>query len=279
MHLRLRMVRAPSATHRRVIRLVVWSLLAWSFPLEPRVRAEPASTHALGFAVDLGVASTRDDILVPRAFSGPRFALGSRYDGLLGPGILHAELHVAIAYLLDRDTDQAIAIDHAIDVHYVFPLSQHAAYQHALGPALGVDTDVAGLVSWDNAHAYWIATRWLGVAWRAFAPAWPGFRWDISAELPLLGLTSRPETYRHNKQDALDQVTFYLFDVQAHPKPVWFGELQQLRLTVDLWHSASTTFVAHGWALGAETRIVHAVEPRSAFVFRTTLRFSAEWGL
>jgi hypothetical protein len=274
-----RMARAHSLPDRRAIGLPACTLLACTWLLHAHALAETPSRHALGFAVDLGVASTRDDILVPRAFSGPRLALELRYVGLLGPGLLQAELHVAAGYLLDRDAEQAIALDHAIDVQYAFPLDEKAAFQQALGPALGVDTDVAWLVSWDNAHAYWIATRWLGAAWRAFVPAWAGFRWDLAAELPLIGLLSRPEGYRHNKQDALDRVSFYFFDVQAHPKPVWFGELQQLRLTVDLWHSASNSFVAHGWALGAETRIVHATEPRSAFAFRAGLRFSASWGL
>jgi hypothetical protein len=265
----------------RVIKHIAHAGLAWiAFWLWPTAHAtaEPPR-RTLGFAVDTGVASNRDDLIVPRASSGPRLGLSGRYAGVMGPGTLHVQLHLAAAYVLDRDGNPGLAIDHAIGADYVFDLGQRDGLRQAVGPAIGADTDVAGLVSWDNAHAYWIATRWIGVSWRAHMPAWQGWRWDVGIEVPAFGLLSRPPSYRHNKQDALNHVGFYLFDVQSDPTPVWFTELQQLRVAVDLWKGDSANFVARGWALGVETRFAHAVEPQSAFAIRTTLRFTATWEL
>jgi hypothetical protein len=235
--------------------------------------------HALGFTVDAGVASNRDDILVPRALSGPRFGLGATYAGLLGPGTLHAQLHIAASFVLDRDSYPGLSIDHALGADYVFDLGRGADTRFAVGPALGADTDILAVSGWDDAHAYWIAMRWLGVSWRAFAPAWRGSRWDLSVELPLFGLLSRPPSYRMNKQDAMNHLDFYFVDVQRDPQAVWLADVQQLRLALDLWQSRSSNFVTNGWAFGAETRFAHVVEPRSAFAFRLTLRFSATWEL
>ncbi|HKU42675.1 MAG TPA: hypothetical protein VJR89_31165 [Polyangiales bacterium] len=262
-----------SVTHAIVANVVLAGLLG-----SARVEAQP-SQHALGFSIDAGLSGNRDDLLVPRMSSGPRLALGPSYDGQLGPGALHVELHVAVAYVLDRDGYPGVAFDHALDAYYVFELGSAFGMRHALGPALGLDADIAGLVSWDDAHAYWIGTRWLGVAWRAHVAAWRGARWDFAAELPVVGLASRPDSYRHNKQDALNHVSFYFAEVYEDPQAVWWAQLQQLRLSVDLWHSASSGFVVSGWALGAEVRVAHAAEPGSALAYRTTLRFRAAWGL
>jgi hypothetical protein len=241
------------------------------------VRAE-APTQSLGFAFDAGLATSRDDILVPRALSGPRLALGPRYAAALGPGVLFAEWHIAAAYELDRDGYEGVAFDHALDAEYLFSFAQGSALTQALGPALGWDTDIAGIVSWDDAHAYWIASRWLGASWRAAAPAWLGYRWRFFAELPLLALLSRPPGYRSNKQDAMTHLGFYFFDVHADPDVVWLAQLQQLRASVDLWYGRSAGLVPEGWAIGSELRVAHAVDPASAWAVRATLRFSMSWG-
>jgi hypothetical protein len=236
--------------------------------------------HALGFNVDGGVASYRDDLLVPRALSGPRLGLGVTYAGMLGPGTLHVHLQLAAAVGIDRDAYLGLVLDHALGADYVFDLGlRRGGPRLALGPSLGIDTDVLGVSDWDDSHAYWLALRWIGLTLRATTPAWRGSRWDLTVELPLFGLLSRPPVYRMNQMDALDEPSFYIFDVQRDPKPVWLPDVQQLRVAVDLWRDASAGLVARGWAVGAEARIVHAADPRSAFAFRTTLRFSAVWEL
>jgi len=238
-----------------------------------------APQQALGFAFDAGIATSRDDILVPRALSGPRLALGPRYAAALGPGVLFAQWHIAAAYELDRDGNQGVAFDHALNAEYLFPFAQGSLLPQALGPALGWDTDIAAIVSWDDAHAYWIASRWLGAGWRAVAPTWAGYRWRFAAELPLLALLSRPPGYRSNKQDAMTHLGFYFFDVHSDPDVAWLAQLQQLRASLDLWHGRSTGLVPEGWAVGSEIRVAHAVEPASAWAVRATLRFSMSWGL
>src|SRR5689334_53216 len=137
---------------------VLASMFACAFLIASPVRAQEETSQALGFDFAAGLASVRDDLLVPRAHTGVRLALGPRYAAAFGPGSLHAELHVAAAYVLDRDSYPGVAFDHALDAQYVFTLRAIGRLHHALGPALGVDTDVLGLISWDDAHAYWIAT-------------------------------------------------------------------------------------------------------------------------
>lgn len=254
-------------------------LLATALSIGVTSARADAPRQALGFAFDAGLGTSRDDILVPRALSGPRLALGPRYAAALGPGLLFAEWHLAATYELDRDGNQGVAFDHALDAEYLFPLAQGSALLHALGPALGWDTDIAAIVSWDNAHAYWIASRWLGAGWRAVTPAWAtGYQWRFAAELPLIALLSRPPEYRRNKQDAMTHPGFYFFDVHGDPDLAWVAQLQQLRASVDLWHGAGQGLIAEGWAVGSEIRVVHAVDPASAWAVRTTLRFSMSWG-
>lgn len=274
-----RLARALQSTSQPVTRLhAAAACFALAILCAPRADADQPH-HALGFTLDAGVASNRDDILVPRALSGPRLGLGATYAGLLGPGTLHAQLHIAASFVLDRDAYPGLSFDHAVGADYVFDLGRSADIRFAFGPALGADTDVLAVSAWDDAHAYWIATRWLGVAWRAFAPAWRGLRWDLSVELPLFGLLSRPPSYRMNKQDALNHIGFFIADVQRDPRAAWLADIQQLRLALDLWRSDSSNFVPSGWAFGAETRIAHVADPRSAFALRLTFRFSATWEL
>ncbi len=243
----------------------------------------PAPRGAFSVGADVGVRAARDDLIVPLASTGPVVGFAAHFLVASGPGLLDSGLRFGVAALFDRDGRPAAGLYHALRLGYL-PYVHRAPdrWSLAVGPLVAWETDVLWLAKWDDAHAYWIGRRWLGIAARAWRPLGRTMRVDVTAETSLLGFEARPPAYRYNNEDALDQPVFYFADVNRDAR---FGTLldwQAVRVEADLgWvpGSRKRAVVPTGWSIGVEQRVAHASSPASAFILQTTARLAYAWGV
>ncbi|MCC6619952.1 MAG: hypothetical protein IT385_01775 [Deltaproteobacteria bacterium] len=236
-----------------------------------------APRHAFGGELRIPIATLREDLLVPQAHTGSGLGLALRYAGAVGDGALRLELGVGARYLRAQHDAQALAFYHGLRARYGVTL-QSGAWALRLGPALGWETDVAYLETWDDGHAYWVTDRWLGVAGEAATRLSRCWALSLEVELALVAIQSRlPRTPTH-QQDELDAFAFWFSAPQRDPRFTWIGETQRARISAELWRSDSKTAVLAGWGLGADVRLVHASWPASLVILELGLRFMTAWG-
>lgn len=254
---------------------VIFALLA-----TPRLALAAPEGRSLSAGVDVGFRTARDDLIVPLASSGPTLGFGERFLGALGPGLLDTSIRVQLGALFDRSGHPAASIFHALRLAYLpVVMSRPSAWSLALGPALVWETDVLWFRTWDDAHAYWLGRRYLGLSARAWRPLSPSWRLELTAELNLLGLEARPPAYRYQNEDALTQVAFYFADVNRAPSLGSVFDWQALRLEADVCRTLVPASRKQGKSLGLEARFAHTDAPAAAFVFELNVRYAYAWDL
>lgn len=238
-------------------------------------RATPPG-HTFGGVLRIPVETVREDLLVPQAHTGSGLGFSLSYAGAFAGGVMRADLGVGARYLRAAHDAQALIFDHSLRLRHAFTVAA-GAWHVGVGPAFGWETDIAYFETWDDAHAYWLTDRWLGptvTAWTRLDPCW---RVDLEGELMLVALESRRPRAPDYKQDGLDAFSFYFAEPQRYRRFAWLADTQRLRLAADFWRSRSDGPLPNGWALGAETRVVHASYPASLLVLELALRFTAVW--
>jgi hypothetical protein len=248
--------------------------------MAPSAIAAPPEGRTLTAGVDLGVRSARDDLIVPLASSGPTLGFGARYVGAAGPALFDAGIRFELGALFDRSGHPAAAVFHGFRVAYLpIAVGRPTGWSLAVGPALVWETDVLWLRSWDDAPAYWLGRRYLGVSARAWLPRAPTWRIELLAELNVLGVESRPPPYRYDNEDALTQLGFYFTGVN---RDATFGSVldwQALRLEADICRTLGPDSRKKGSSLGVEARLAHTDAPAPAFVFELNVRYAYAWDL
>jgi hypothetical protein len=234
--------------------------------------------HALGAELALVTSATRDDLLVPLAHTGGGAALGIGYLGRVGPGLLDLSARMGLGVEADRNDALAAAVEQGLGLRYLFPLRPLGRWRLAVGPSAGLDADVSYFGDWDDAHAYWLAEAWLGGGARAWRPIRDRWRVDLAGELAVVGLQSRPPSYRLNKQDPLDDPSFWLVDVYDDAEPGWIADWQLARVRIDLSRTDETSFVTRSWRVGVELRLSRSSEPETAFAAAAKLVVGKAWG-
>jgi hypothetical protein len=241
---------------------------------------DPVPRHTLSVGLDLGVRSARDDILVPRASTGPSVGFAGRFLGTVGSGIVDSGIRFGLGILLDRDGRPAVSLSDALRLGYLHIVRRSTdAWSVAVGPLLAWETDVNWFAKWDDSHAYWLGRRWLGAgarAWRRVSPAW---RVDAAGELNLVGVEARPPAYRANKQDAFTHLSYYIATANSDAELGSILDWQALRIEVDLSRTRSPAPVAAGWSLGVEVRFAHTERPAMSFVVESNLRLAYAWSV
>lgn len=252
-------------------------VVAMSLCLAAFAQARPR--HSLGGAVGIGVHSARDDTLVPLAHTGPRLALSPRYFGDLGFGLLFADGRFAMAYVLGAEGEEGLTSIWGLHAGLLFQLDAGANHALSLGPAFGWDNETFYFGDWDDAHAYWLGTLWLGPRMHNYRRLNERWRADFDVQIALLGFFSRPPAYRYHKQETSDDVLAY-FEWPTHDlRPGWFGDFQVLRASIEFFRSKRRGPVPTGLGLGVETSFSHASSPDDVLSFEALARCSYTWEL
>jgi hypothetical protein len=247
---------------------------------EGDARIEPR--HTLVAGAGLRGDAVREDLLVPLTFSGPGLRLMFAYRGLVGPGLLAVSGDVGMSALWNRYGHIAAAVDHNLDAAWTLLVFRAVGWHLALGPQIALDSRLNYLLSWDDAHAYWLGSQWLGPAFRGEGHLSESWRWEARASFALVGFEGRPPTYRYHKQETRPEVTYFFTQPNSSESFVTLADLQVVRLDVAVRrtaYSGAGAGVGRGWSFGLDVRLARTSIPATNINLGACLYAARAWGL
>jgi hypothetical protein len=171
----------------------------------------PTKIKHLGIHLGVGIASYREDLLVPLSFDGPALSLGAVYTRRTEKNLIHFRLRIGAGYLENRYSHEAWVLILEMRPSWMRKLGQHQKYGEFWGGiCLPLQMNNLFIESWDDAHLYWLTAHSLGVATEWQKKISEKSSAVFRVETPLLGFVSRPPEYRYKKQEALTHWTFHI---------------------------------------------------------------------
>jgi hypothetical protein len=236
--------------------------------------------HALGVSLGARADTVRDDLLVPLTFAGPGIGVALSYRGAIGPGELVARADVGFSYVANRYGHGGATLDWGADAAWTVPIYRLPTSYWALGPAVVLDSRLSVIYSWDDAHAYWLGTEWLGPQLRYGQRLSETWSLESSLTFALAGFERRPPAYRYRKQDLRPGAGYLLGRPLASQDGVTTLDLQAVRLEVGLRPSAFTgSDVGRGWSWGLDARMTRTTLRAYRLDLSACLYASYAWGL
>jgi hypothetical protein len=164
----------------------------------------------LGLYLSTGIASYREDLIVPLGFHGPALLLGGVYTQQNESDLFHIRLRSGLGHLENRYSHEAWTLMQDIRLSWVRNLTNHPKYGRIwAGGSLPFQMNNLFFESWDEAHLYWLTAHSLAGAFLWQKRVSPKNDVSIRIEIPLFGWVSRPPAYRYAKQEALDHFTYH----------------------------------------------------------------------
>lgn len=241
---------------------------------------EVSPRHALMASAGLRADAVREDLVVPLTFSGPGIRLLFGYRGEVGPGLLMANGDVGFAFLWNRYGHEAATIDHDLDVTWTVPFRRTPVSHWAAGLMATDEARFDYLFSWDDAHAYWLTTQWLGPAARYGRRLSERWRLESRAAFAALAFEGRPPSYRYRKQETRPSLTYPFTQPYGSESLVTAAELQAVRLDVALRRAGYTgSDVGRGWSFGIDARFARTNVSATHIDLGLCLYVARAWGL
>lgn len=164
----------------------------------------------LGMYLSTGIASYRDDLIVPLGFHGPALSLGGVYRQDSEQNLYHIRLRFGLGHLENRYSHEAWVLIQDIRLSWVRKLREHPKYgTFWVGGSVPLQMNNLFFESWDDSHLYWLTAHSLAGAflWQKRV----SFKNDVSLrlEIPFFSWVSRPPTYRYVKQEPLEHLTYH----------------------------------------------------------------------
>jgi hypothetical protein len=164
----------------------------------------------LGVYLSTGVASYREDLIVPLGFDGPALSLGGIYWQQNEKDLFQARLKFGLGHLENRYSHEAWGLMQDIRLSWVRHLKKHPKYgQFWAGGSLPLQMNNLYFESWDDSHLYWLTAHSLAGAFMWQKRVTPKNDLSVRIEVPFFGWVSRPPSYRYAKQDPLDHITYH----------------------------------------------------------------------
>jgi hypothetical protein len=228
----------------------------------------------LGLYFSTGIASYREDLLVPLGFHGPGISLGGNYTHRTENNSIDIRLKLGMGYLKNRYSHEAWMLMMELRPSWLKKLVEHSKYGDFWGGiSIPLQMNNLFLESWDEAHLYWLTAHSL-----AFATEWQKqisqkFNSVVRIEIPILGCVSRPPIYRYNKQDALNHFSFHFSEPN---KSLHFETLDTYRsLFIQmLFKREIQRSILH---IGLEFQYKYCRTPRKIWGLNTSILLSYQW--
>ena len=171
----------------------------------------------LGPYLSLGIASYREDLIVPLAFHGPDFSLGAVFTQQNQTHLVHIRLRFGMGHLENRHSHEAWVLFQECRLSWVTKLIAHHRYgEFRGGVCIPLQMNNLFFESWDDAHLYWLTSYTAGTALLWMNDISPRNSVNIRLEIPLFGWISRPPAYRHAKQEPLNHWTYHFSEPNSN---------------------------------------------------------------
>jgi hypothetical protein len=244
----------------------------WSWANENE--SEPGNLNHLGINVTCGLASYREDLVVPLGFHGLGFSLGAAYSQQTEKNALYARLRIGLSYMQNRFDHEALVLVQEIRFSWLkkFIVTQRSG-EFWGGICLPLQMNNLFWGSWDDAHLYWLTAYGMGAAFQWQKKISSDKQALVRMEIPIIDWISRPPSHRFTKQEPTNHVTYHY---SAPNKSLHFATLDtyqalfiQLLLRKELKRSLLN--------LGIEFHYNHCSEPENIWGLNTLLIFSYQW--
>jgi hypothetical protein len=242
----------------------VVSLLLCEVSLAQEQKEIPPGGNYLGFHFSTGIASRREDLLVPLGFHGPGFSLGGSYSRRTENSCIDIRLKLGMGYLKNRYSHEAWILMMELRPLWLKKLVEHPEYGDFWG-GISIPLQMNNLY-WLTAHSLAIAAEWQkGVFRKVNATA--------RTEIPIIGWISRPPTYRYNKQDALNHFGFHFSEPNKSLHFETLDTYRSLFLQLLLKREMRRSLLN----LGLEFQYVYFRKPRIIQGSDVSIIFSYQW--
>jgi hypothetical protein len=234
----------------------------------------PIKSNHLGINVNGGLASYREDMVVPLGFHGIGFSLGVVYSRQTGKSFLNARLRFGVGYMQNRYDHEAFIVAQELRWSWLRKITIPERYgEFGVGICLPLQMNNLLWSSWDDAHLYWLTAYGMG----------PAFQWQkkvtsntqvlVRMEIPIANLVSRPPKVRYRKQEPMDNLAYQYsepnkslhFETLNAYQALFFQALLRKELKRSLLN------------LGIEFQYNHFSKPEDIWGLNTLLSFSYQW--
>ncbi len=228
----------------------------------------------LGFHFSSGINSYREDLLVPLGFHGPGISLGGNYTHRTEKNSINLCLKFNMGYMKNRYSHEAVRLALELRPSWIRKLVNHQKYGEFWGGiCIPMQINDLFIFSWDEAHLYWLTSYSLAIATEWQKKILQKFNAVARMEIPLFGWVSRPPTYRYNKQDALNHVSFHFTEPN---KSLHFETLNDYRaLFFQLLFKREMRRSLLNF--GLEFQYNYCRKPQKIWGLNTSIIFSYQW--
>jgi hypothetical protein len=253
---------------------VMVSFLPWGISGAQENNQYTAKGKHLGLHLGTGIASYREDLLVPLGFSGPGFSLGPIYTRQTENSLVQIRLKVGLGYLKNRYSHEAWVLMLEIRPSWMRKFAKHDRYgQFWGGISVPLQMNNLFLESWDESHLYWLTAHSLGAAFQWEKKISPKNHAVFIMEVPVFSLISRPPTYRYNKQDALTRFTFHFTEPNSSLHLETLDTYRALFIQALLRREVRRSL----FTIGLEFQYSYCREPERIWGINTSIFASYQW--
>ena len=229
----------------------------------------------LGFHLDAGLHSFREDLLVPLGFNGPGLSIGGIFTRQNGNAFFNIRLRLGVAYLKNRFSQEAGLATLELRPAWLWKLDPRegtGGFWGGICVPLQINSDL-GLHSWDDSHLYWLTTYSIGPAGEWRKSLTQKSTAVVRMETPLIGWVSRPPTYRFNKQDALTSFSFHLSEPNRSLHFETVDNYRAVFLQMFLKREAGRSLFSYG----LEFQYNYCNVPKKVYILNTSMILSYQW--
>lgn len=253
---------------------IVVLVLACKMSLAQQEGRSTTRMQHLGIYVGSGIASYREDLLVPLGFHGLGLSLGSVYTRRTEKDLVHIRLRFGLGYLKNRYSHEAWVMMLEVRPSWLRKFAEHQLYGEFWGGiCFPLQINNLFIESWDDAHLYWLTAHSLGVAteWQKKISGKSNAVFRV--ETPLLGFVSRPPEYRYKKQEALTHWTFHI----TEPNRSLHLETLNTYRALFIQMLFSREMLCSLFNLGLEFEYKYCSKPQKIWGLNTSILLSYQW--
>jgi hypothetical protein len=252
--------------------IIVLCEISWAQDI---AKNSPPGKH-LGFYFSTGIASYREDLIVPLGFHGPCLSLGGIYTLQYENNLIHIRLKIGLGHLENRYSHEAWVFMQDIRLSWLKNLKEHQKYGKFWGGiSLPFQMNNLFIESWDDAHLYWLTAYNLAGALQWEKKVSLNNHLSIRIEIPFLGWISRPPSYRYDKQEPLNHFTYHFTEPNKSLHFETINTYRNIFIQMLLKREVQRSLLN----VGFEFQYNYCRKTERIFGLNTLLVFSYQWGI
>ncbi|HEX9975352.1 MAG TPA: hypothetical protein VGD14_25085 [bacterium] len=234
----------------------------------------PTKSDHLGINVNCGLASYREDLVVPLGFHGLGLSFSAIYSRQTENKLLNARWRFGLGYMQNRYDHEALIIVQEIRSSWLKKFNVFEHYGEFWGGiCLPLQMNNLFWGSWDDAHLYWLTAYGMGAAFQWQKKISSDKQALVRIEIPIINWVSRPPRYRYTKQEPKHHLSYQYSEPNKSLHFETLDDYQALFVQLLLRKEMKRSLLN----LGIEFQYHHFSKPEDIWGLNTLLLFSYQW--